>query len=96
MSFITKINSLIRPNKVKDQVDQNKLVVGYGESAGNLSKYWLFDGYKFYRDDVYYRVYDPMGSGTYTDTLESSTTYNLCHCNFGYSCNHQQHRSIHI
>ena len=71
-------------SRVKGQIDQNKLVVGYGESAGNISKYWLFDGYKFYQEDVYYRVYDPMGSGTYTDTLESSTTYNLCHCNFGY------------
>ena len=83
-SYFSAYGVALRPNKVKDQVDQNKLVVGYGESAGNLSKYWLFDGYKFYRDDVYYRVYDPMGSGTYTDTLESSTTYNLCHCNFGY------------
>ena len=71
-------------SQIKGQIDQNKLVIGYGEGAGNLSKYWLFDGYKFYREDVYYRVYDPMGSGTYTDTLESSTTYNLCHCNFGY------------
>ena len=74
-----------RPNKVKEQVDQNKLVMGYGATLNNnIKRYWLFDGYKFYREDVYYRVYDPMGSGTYTDTLESSTTYNLCHCNFGY------------
>lgn len=70
-------------SQVKGRIDQNKLVVGYGE-GDDISKYWLFDGYKFYREDVYYRVYDPMGSGTYTDTLESSTTYNLCHCNFGY------------
>ena len=73
-----------RPNKVKEQIDQNKLVMGYGETSDNTGKYWLFDGYKFYRDDVYYREYDPLGSGSYTDTLESSTTYNLCHCNFGY------------
>ena len=74
-----------RPNKVKEKNDQNKLVFGYGITAGGDAKYWLFDGYKFYREDVYYRVYDPAGSGSYTDTLESSTTYNLCHCNFGYS-----------
>ena len=70
--------------KVMENINQNKLVMGYGEGANNISKYWLFDGYKFYQDDVYYRVYDPMGSGTYTDTLVSSTTYKLCHCNFGY------------
>lgn len=71
-------------SQIKSQIDLNKLVVASGMISSNNVRYWLFDGYKFYREDVYLREYDPMGSGLYTETLQSSTTYNLCHCNFGY------------
>ena len=71
-------------NVIKSNSDINRLVFAKGTASNSTKKYWLTDGYKFYRDDKYLIEYDPMGSGLYTETLVSSTTHKLCHCNFGY------------
>ena len=82
----TSANSMATDNNfVKTELNNNKPIL---MSATNvlgdaIYEYWIIDGYNFYRKDVYLREYDPLGSGLYTDTLQSSTTYNLCHCNYG-------------
>lgn len=69
---------------IKSNSDLNRLVFAKGTASNNTTKYWLSDGYKFYREDIYLRQYDPSGSGLYNDTFQSSSTHKLCHCNFGY------------
>ncbi len=84
-SYFALLGADAAANTIKSNLDNNRLVFAKGTASNNnTTKYWLTDGYKFYREDTYLREYDPLGSGLFTDTLQSSITYKLCHCNFGY------------
>lgn len=67
-------------------LDSNKPVYTRGDDLDNEEGHaWVIDGYNSYIEKIYEREYNGLNPSEYTDTLLSSTTYNLVHCNYGWA-----------
>ena len=71
---------------IKGLLDNNKPIYTRGDDMDNeVAHAWVIDGYNSYIEKIYEREYDGLNPSEYTDTLISSTTYNLVHCNYGWA-----------